>query len=240
MSQVLAILPCVDEARAIGALVRAMPKEVSRTLVIDDGSRDGTASVASDAGAEVLRFERTGGVGAALRVGFSHALRGGFEVVVVLAGNGKDDPREIPSVLEPITDGAADFVQGSRWLRSRASLGEMPRYRRLATRLHPLLFSLATGHFVTESTNGFRALHRRVLEHPRLDLAQPWLDGYQLEPFLYARALALGFRCLEVPVTKIYPPPTHGPVTRMAPMSGWWEMLEPLVRARTCAPRSPQ
>ena len=231
MSTVLALLPCVDEARNVGELVRAMPGEVTCALVVDDGSSDGTAQVARAAGAEVLRFERTRGVGAALRAGFDFALTHGFEVVAVLAGNGKDDPAEIPSLLEPITDGSADFVQGSRWLKRRPDLGAMPVYRRLATRLHPLLFTLATGHFVTESTNGFRAIHRRVLADPLLGLDGPHLDGYQLEPFLYARALALGYRAVEVPVRKIYPQPTYGPVTRMKPISGWWQLLSPLLRA---------
>jgi dolichol-phosphate mannosyltransferase len=231
MSTVLAVMPCVDEARQVVGLVRAMPRQVTRALVIDDGSTDGTGTLAREAGAEVLRFERTRGVGAALRAGFQFALVHGFEVVVVLAGNGKDDPAEIPALLEPIDDGTADFVQGSRWLKREPELGAMPRYRKLATRLHPLLFTLATGHFVTESTNGFRALHRRIFGDPLLGLDGPHLDGYQLEPFLYARALALGYRAVEVPVRKIYPQPTEGPVTRMKPISGWWQMLSPLVRA---------
>lgn len=228
MLKVLAVLPCVDEARRLGAVVRAMPPVVTQTLVVDDGSQDDTAEQAALAGARVLRFEHNRGVGAALRAGFELALREGFEVVVVLAGNGKDDPREIPTLLRPIEASLADFVQGSRWLKRHPALGDMPRYRRFATRLHPLMFSWATGEVFTDSTNGFRAIHRRVLE--AVPLNETWLDGYQLEPWLFAKAVAMGFDVVEVPVRKVYPSAENGAVTKMRPVHGWWQMLQPVLR----------
>src|SRR5581483_8308545 len=108
-------------------------------------------------------------------------------------------PEEIPALLDPIADGRADFVQGSRFLKRDASFGEMPLYRRLATRVHPLLFSLVARRWVTESTNGFRAIRSTVLADPRLDLSATWLDEYELEPYLYLRAIRLGYRTAEVP-----------------------------------------
>ena len=75
-------------------------------------------------------------------------------------------------MLDPIADARADFVQGSRFLKRGANLGPMPHYRRVATRVHPLLFSLVARRWVTESTNGFRAIHRHVLSDPRIDLAR--------------------------------------------------------------------
>src|SRR5262249_14916379 len=92
----------------------------------------------------------------------------------------------------------------------------------------PLLFSLAARRRVTESTNGFRAVHRRILTDGRIDLAQAWLDEYELEPYLYLRTIRLGYRTAEVPVTKIYPP-RHLGQTKMKPFSGWWSILRPLV-----------
>jgi dolichol-phosphate mannosyltransferase len=87
---------------------------------------------------------------------------------------------------------------------------------------------VVSGRRVTESTNGFRAIHRRVLEDERLNLDQPWLDGYELEPYLYIKTIRLGFRTTEVPVTKIYPP-KHLGQTKMRPVLDWWSILRPLV-----------
>lgn len=227
--RVLAIAPCTNEVGRIGTVISAMPREVTQALVIDDGSTDGTGDDARRAGARVIRVPGRRGVGAAIRTGLRVAVREGYDVAVVLAGNTKDDPRQIPRLLEPIAAGHADFVQGSRWLRRETSLGPMPLHRRVATRVHPLLFTAVTGRFVTESTNGFRAISRRLLDDPRLTLDAPWLDGYQLEPWLYLRAIRLGYRTVEVPVRKVYP--SSGPHTKMPPVIGWWQMLEPLARA---------
>ena len=175
-----------------------------------------------------MSLGRTVGVGAALRVAYRHAVESGFDVVVTMAGNNKDSPEEIPALLDPIVDGRADFVQGSRFLKKNADFGPMPRYRKLATRLHAVLFSAVARRWVTESTNGFRAIHRRVLADPRLDLSQPWLDEYELEPYLFLRTIRLGYRIAEVPVTKIYPPKSLGQ-TKMKPIVGWWSILRPLV-----------
>lgn len=227
--RVIAIAPCYDEEAKIGEVVRRTPRPlVDEILVVDDGSTDRSRGVATERGATVLPLGRTIGVGAAIRAGYEHAVAKGFDVAVVMAGNNKDSPEEIPLLLDPIADGRADFVQGSRFLKQRADFGEMPLYRRLATRLHPLLFALVAGRRVTESTNGFRAVHRRVLEDPRIHLHQPWLDEYGLEPYLYIKTIRCGYRTAEVPVSKIYPPRKLGQ-TKMRPLVGWWSILRPLV-----------
>lgn len=227
--KVIAMAPCYNEEAKIGEVVRRTPSELVDTmLVIDDCCTDGSVQVAQAAGARILSMKRRGGVGAALRAGYALAAEEGFDVAVVMAGNNKDAPEELPLLLDPIADELADFVQGSRFLKPEANFGPMPLYRKCATRLHPLLFSLVAGKRVTESTNGFRAIHRRVLTDPRMDLDQSWLDAYELEPYLYIKTIWLGFRTAEVPVTKVYPPKKLGQ-TKMKPISGWWSILRPLV-----------
>jgi dolichol-phosphate mannosyltransferase len=225
--KVVLIAPVWDEEKKIGSVVRRAPRDVVDTvLVVDDGSRDRSAAVARELGAEVLSLGRTVGVGAALRAGFDWARQRGFDVIVVCAGNNKDAPEEIPRLLDPIVAGA-DFVQGSRYLAG-AKTGGMPIYRSVATRLHPVLFSLAARKWVSESTNGFRAFRTSLLADSRIRLAQAWLDEYELEPYLYWKAIRLGYRTCEVPVTKIYPPKAIG-YTKMKPITGWWSMLRPVV-----------
>jgi len=226
---VIAIAPVLDEEAKIGAVVRRTPRPlVDEVLVVDDGSTDRSAAVAQEAGARVHAMGRVAGVGAALRAGYRIAVQEGFDVAVVMAGNDKDAPEEIPLLLDPIADDRADFVQGSRYLKAGADFGPMPFYRRVATRLHPLLFSAVAGRRVTESTNGFRAVRCALLLDPRIDLDQAWLDEYELEPYLYVKAIRLGYRTTEVPVTKVYPP-RHVGQTKMKPVVGWWSMLRPLV-----------
>jgi len=226
---VIAIAPVLDEEVKIREVVRRVPRDVvDSVLVVDDGSTDRSAEVAREEGARVVSLGRVEGVGAALRRGYREALEGGFDVAVVMAGNNKDAPEEIPGLLDPIAEGRAAFVQGSRFLKRGANFGPMPFYRKVATRVHPILFSLVARHWVTESTNGFRAIHRRVLEDERLDLDQAWLDEYELEPYLYYRTIRMGYPTAEVPVTKIYPPKSLGQ-TKMKPIVGWWSMLRPLV-----------
>jgi dolichol-phosphate mannosyltransferase len=231
---VVAMAPVLDEEAKIGAVVeRARASVADTVVVIDDGSSDRSAQVARDLGATVLPMGRTVGVGAALRAGYAHAVEAGFDVAVVMAGNNKDSPEEIPLLLDPIADGRADLVQGSRYLRAADNrnsrdFGAMPAYRKLATRAHPRLFSLVARRRVTDSTNGFRALRTSVLADPRLRLDQAWLDGYELEPYLYLRVIRLGYATAEVPVTKRYPPRKLGQ-TKMKPVVDWWNILRPLV-----------
>ena len=228
---VIAIAPALDEEQKIGTVVGRVPRDVvDEVLVVDDGSTDRSADVARDAGATVVSLGATLGVGAALRTGYAYAVEHGHDVAVVMAGNNKDAPEEIPLLLDPIADGRADFVQGSRFLKRDASFGEMPAYRRLATRIHPLLFSIAARKRVTESTNGFRAIHTRVLMDPKLDLSQSRLDGYELEPYLYLRVIRLGYRTAEVAVSKVYPPKQLGQ-TKMKPFTDWWAILRPIAWA---------
>jgi dolichol-phosphate mannosyltransferase len=225
----VAIPIAYNEERAIGCVLdRLRSSPDVDVAVVDDGSTDGTARVVRERGATLLSRPRQGGAGAAIRHGYDWARRQGYDVCVVLSGNDKDRPDEIPLLVGPIVRGEADLVQGSRYLPGGRH-ENMPAHRRVASRfLHPRLFSVVAGQRMTDTTNGFRALRLSLLDDPRLRLDQPWLDGYELEPYLLLMAIRLGYVVREVPASKVYPA-SGQPYTKMRPVADWWRILRPVV-----------
>jgi dolichol-phosphate mannosyltransferase len=228
--RVLIVAPAYNEEVKIVEVVRrarAVDGIFDTVLVVDDGSTDSTAATARRLGARVESLGAVKGVGYAIRRGFEIARAEKFDIVVVIAGNNKDAPEEVTRLLDPICDDACDFVMGSRFLPGGAYGGDMPLYRKFATRLHPFLVGLFCGRRISESTNGYRAMKVSVLDDARIRLDQRWLDQYELEVYLLMKLLKLGYRTREVPVSKIYPPRAIGQ-TKMRPGIDWWRILRPV------------
>jgi dolichol-phosphate mannosyltransferase len=226
--RVLAVPVAFNEEKKIGNVIdRFHRADVDEILVVDDGSSDATPAEIEKRGVKLLRHPQRQGVGVAIRTAIRYARENGFDVLVILAGNDKDRPTEIPRLLQPICEERYDFVQGSRYLPG-GDYGNMPLYRRLATQfVHPLLFSLVTWRRITDSTNGFRAFRLSLFDDPRIRVEQDWLNAYELEPYIFFKAIRLGYKVREVPVTKIYPPHELG-YTKMKPITGWWSILRPI------------
>ncbi|HEY2956418.1 MAG TPA: glycosyltransferase family 2 protein [Candidatus Eisenbacteria bacterium] len=229
-ARVAVVIPAYNEAGKIGAVVRKVPRRFAgRVIVVDDASSDGTAAEARAAGADVvLTHAANRGVGAAIRTGLLDAKGAGLELAAVLSGDDQHEPDELPRVLEPLFDGSADLVQGSRWLPGGATPG-IPPDRRWLTRLYPWLFRIASGYPSTDGTNGFRALRLSLLDDPRIRLEQEWLDRYELEPYLLFQAVRCGYRVREAPVTVRYH--ARG-TTKMRLLRDGWRLLRPLLELR--------
>jgi dolichol-phosphate mannosyltransferase len=174
----------------------------------------------------IKNAERTG-VGSSIRQGLTYLAETGHEIVVVMAGNGKDDPAEIERLIEPVVKRESDYVQGSRYLpggrRSR-----MPFVRKIFNRLYPLIWTLLSQKKCTDVTNGYRCYRLDILRDHRTDLDQRWLDGYSLEYYLHYKVLTLGYRVREVPVSKVYPFGNRVGYSRIQPLKHWWPIISPL------------
>jgi len=228
-ARILAVPVAFNEERAIGSVIDRCSEVPGIDLAVaDDGSSDRTPAIVGERGVTLLRSPERRGVGAAIRRAYRWARSEGYDVCVIMSGNDKDRPAEIPQLVAPILAGEADLVQGSRYLRDGAHVN-MPAHRIGASQiLHPWLFRQVAHQRVSDTTNGFRALRVSILDDPRLDLDQSWLNQYELEPYLLLTAIRLGYVVREVPVTKVYPP-SGIRYTKMRPLVDWWSIVRPLV-----------
>ena len=210
-------------------VLERMPYDlVSEVVVVNDGSQDRTSEVARSFPVTVIDHPTNRGVGAVIKSGLRWTLDRQHEVFVIMAGNGKDDPQELPRLLAAIDEGY-DYVQGSRFLPGGKS-ENLPLFRRFMIPVSALLFRLLTGFPGTDALNGFRAYRLSLLDDPRINVWQDWLDQYELEMYLHYKVLTLGYRVKEVAVTKSY---RHlgktGNYSHIRLFIDWWSIIRPIV-----------
>jgi glycosyltransferase involved in cell wall biosynthesis len=206
--------------------------ELADIVVADGGSTDGSLELPALRALDVralLTKLGPGGLSAQLRMALAWALDQGYEGVVVIDGNDKDDPTALPSFLAALDDGY-DHVQGSRFVPGGRAV-RTPRARLLGVRVvHAPAISLAAGVRYTDTTNGFRAYSRRLLLDPRVAPFRAVFSAYELHYYLAIRAPRLGYRTIEVPVTRAYPAGGRTP-TKISPLRGNLRILGTLLRA---------
>ncbi len=193
--RVLVIMPAHDEEeslpRTLDEVRRAAPGV--DVLVVDDGSRDGTARVARQRGVPVVRHPVNLGVGAALQTGFRWAVERGYDAGVQLDADGQHDPAFLAALTEPVREGLCDVSIGSRYVRRSGY--QAPAARRAGMMLFSGLVSAVLRQRITDTTSGFRAYGRRVMEVCQHDFPKDFPDA----PVLIALGRR-GFRLHEVPV----------------------------------------
>jgi len=150
----VAVIPCLNEARSIQAVVAGARRQIQRVIVVDDGSTDQTAERAEQAGGEVLRRERSHGKGTALRWAWDHARRHGYQWAICMDGDGQHSPGDIPLFFECAERTSAALVVGNRM---STQMG-MPWLRRVVNRWMSGRLSRLTGQALPDSQCGFRLM----------------------------------------------------------------------------------
>ena len=236
-ARTIVIIPVYrDATRIVQVLDKFTPGLVDQVCVIVDEPGPGVLGRVKEAAQKagitsaVMQNPVRRGIGYAIKQGYDYALSYNFDVIVVMAGNGKDDPREIPRLTEPILKRGYDYVQGSRYLPGGKRVRN-PFLRRIFTRLFPVFWTLLTGVHCTDVTNGFRAYRAFVLDDPAINIRQDWLDKYQLEYYLHYKVLTLGYKVIETPVSKIYPEERRG-YSQISPFKDWWQIVGPILLLR--------
>lgn len=191
--KVAALIPAYQAAAHVGEVVlglQALP-EPPHVLVVDDGSRDATAEVARQFGAEVISFAGNRGKGHALLAGFEH-LRD-FDGVVTLDADGQHPPACVPAFVAAARAGA-DLVLGARALTP-----DMPPARRFANGFSSAWCSAIAGQPIRDSQCGYRLYGREVLRRTPVRASR-----YEVETEMAVRAARLGFRLAHVEIPTVY------------------------------------
>lgn len=193
----VAIIPCLNEAAAIGPVVVGVREQVTDVLVVDDGSSDATGAVARAAGAEVLRHEVPAGKGASLADGLMAAARRGFEWAVLLDGDGQHLPSDLPGFLAVANSGRAALIVGNRM----GSAGEMPWVRRWVNRWMSRRLSRLAGRELPDTQCGYRMI--RVAEWSRLQAALR-TRNFEVESEMLLAFVRAGLVVEFVPIHVVY------------------------------------
>ncbi len=176
-------------------------------IIADGGSDDGSTAPArlEKYGVRTLLVKKGAGkLGSQMRMAFDYALQEGYKGVITVDGNGKDGVEAIPDFVAELEKGV-DHVQGSRFIPGGYHRNT-PLSRLLGVKLlHAPLMRLASGFHYTDTTNGFRAYSAGLLASEELDIFRDCFSGYELHYYMAAEAPRCGFRCSEIPVSRVYP-----------------------------------
>jgi glycosyltransferase involved in cell wall biosynthesis len=216
LGQVLVVVPALNEAHSVGPVVHAARRSGFDVCVVDDGSTDATAERAADAGAYVLRLPVNLGVGGALRCGFRWALSHGYDVIAQVDADGQHDPEQVAVLLAALEDSGADMVIGSRFADGAAPY-RVRGARRLAMRLLSARVGRVAGVKIRDSSSGFRAIRRPLLDRFAAEYPVEYL-GDTVEALIEAGCA--GATIVEHPIAMA--PRAHGRGSAGALRSLWY------------------
>ena len=203
LGRIVMVIPTFDEATNLELIVGRLREAQPRVdiLVVDDNSPDGTGDIAdrlaaADSQVQVLHRTAKGGLGAAYLHGFAVALEQGYDVIGEMDADGSHQPEQLPALLAALPD--ADLVIGARWVRG-GSVVNWPLHRKALSVGANIYTRALLGMPVHDATAGYRVYRASALHTIGLDHVAS--QGYCFQVDLTQRAVRLGLRVVEVPIT---------------------------------------
>ncbi len=207
---VVAGMPMYNEEETIGTVVTQAMDYVDHVICVDDGSSDSSARIAEACGAIVHRHRVNRGYGGALKSLFAKARELDADCLVILDSDGQHDTSDIPKILEPIIQGEADFVIGSRFTEGGGS-EDMPAYRRLGIKVITAASNLSSDLGIQDTQSGFRAFSKRAIERLRFDS-----EGMELSLEMLEDANQKDLKIKEIPTVIRYDVPKGSNFTALS------------------------
>jgi len=204
---VAVVIPAYRVSQHIVEVLEGIGPEVAHVIVVDDACPDGSGDVVEgwakgrDARIRLVRNKANEGVGGAMIAGYREALKTDAEVIVKVDGDGQMDTSRIKNLIAPIVRGQADYAKGNRF-DSLEDLEQMPKIRIFGNAVLSLMSKFSTGYWqITDPTNGFTAIHRRVLERVRLEKLR---RGFFFESDMLFRLAIIRAVVVDVPMAAKY------------------------------------
>jgi len=189
------IIPTYNESKTIRELIESINQQNFKTVVIDDGSSDRSASIAKEAGAVVLRNENNLGKGASLIRGFEYAIKNGFDAVITIDGDGQHQAEDIQYFIR-----LAEYSDSGLFIGNRmCKVNNMPLMRLATNKLMSLFISHIIQQKIPDTQCGFRLIKKELLEKLNLSTSK-----YETESEILIQTSRLGFKIESVPIKSIY------------------------------------
>lgn len=198
----IAVLPAYNAAKTLKITLDDIPRGcVDDIILVDDASRDNTVEVAKRLGLKVFVHRKNKGYGGNQKTCYKKALELGADIVVMVHPDYQYDPKMIPQLIEPIKNGSADAVFGSRMMKGGALEGGMPLWKHNANILLTAIENVVLHTYLTEYHSGFRAYSARLLRGIRF---KDNSDGFVFDTEIIVQILLKGFKIDEIPIRTRY------------------------------------